>query len=112
MTVDGPKRGDLKPDLVVDLVAAPTTTDLTLVSSWKILGRLQGATTLVVNATPDVDVDPVDKWKAAATHEWSGAETSEPGVMLLEYEATWPNGKKQTFPSTDYIRVRISEDLG
>lgn len=112
MTINGPKRNDLEPDLVVDLVASPTTTDLTLVSSWKIYGRLQGTATLVVNATPTVTVDPVDKYKAAVAHQWNGTQTATAGLMLLEIEATWPSGNKQTFPNDGYVQVRITEDLG
>ena len=113
-TINGPKTGDLEPDLVVDLVASPTTTDLTLVSSWKILGRLQGSPTLVVDATitSGVVVDPVDKYKAAVTHQWSGLQTANAGILLVEYEATWPSGAKQTFPNSGYIQIRISDDLG
>lgn len=112
-TINGPKRGDLEPDLVVDLVAAPTTVDLTLVGSWRILGRLRGQTALVMDATPtSVAVDPVNKYKAAVTHQWTTPETAVAGLMLVELEATWPDGHKQTFPTTGYIQIRISNDLG
>lgn len=112
MTVNGPKRGDLEPDLIIDLTASPTTTDLSLVSSWRILGRLRGQTTLVMDAVPTVDVDPVNKYQATATHQWTDPETAVAGLMLVELEATWPDGHKQSFPTADYIQVRICADLG
>lgn len=112
MTIDGPKRGDLEPDLVVDLVASPTTVDLTLVESWKILGRLRGETALLINATTTPVVDPTDKWKATVIHQWVSPQTAAAGLLLVEFEATWPGGHKQTFPTRGYIQIRISDDLG
>lgn len=111
-TINGPKRGDLEPDLVVDLVASPTTTDLSLVASWRILGRLRNSTTLLINAATTPAVDPVEKWKAVITHQWVSPQTAAAGLMLLEFEATWPDGHKQTFPTDGYIQIRISADLG
>lgn len=112
MTVNGPKRGDLEPDLVIDLLASPTTVDLTLVSSWKILGRLRGQSALTVDAAATPAVDPVDKYKAVVTHQWASPQTAVSGLLLVEVEATWPDGHKQTFPTTGYIQIRISDDLG
>ena len=116
MTVNGPKRGDLEPDLVIDLVASPTTTDLTAVSSWRILGRLMNGTTLAIDAALSIGtglvVNPAEKWKAVVTHQWTGSQTATPGLLLVEIEATWPGGNKQTFPTSGYIQIRISDDLG
>lgn len=111
-TVNGPKRGDLEPDLVIDLVAAPTTTDLTLVTSWRIIGRLRGQAALVMDSVPTVVPDPANKWKAVATHQYTAPETAAAGLLLVELEATWPDGHKQTFPTAGYIQIRISDDLG
>lgn len=111
-TINGPKRGDLEPDLVIDLVASPTTVDLNLVASWKVLGRLRGSSVLIINATPTVVVDPVDDWKAAVTHQWADPQTAVAGLLLVEVEATWPDGHKQTFPTSGYIQIRIDNDLG
>jgi len=112
VTIPGPKRGDLEPDLIVDLVASPTTVDLSLVDSWKILGRLRGTTTLLINAATTPVVHATDKWKATVTHQWASPQTATAGLLLLEFEATWPGGQKQTFPTSGYIQLRISDDLG
>lgn len=112
MTNPGPKKGDLEPDLVIDLVASPETTDLTLVDSWRIVGRLRDTETLLIDSEPTVVVDPTDKWTAVVTHSWSTSETAEAGLLLVELEATWPGDRKQTFPTAGYIQVRIDDDLG
>jgi hypothetical protein len=112
VTVNGPKRGDLEPDLVIDLTASPTSTDLNEVETWRILGRLRGSSILIIDATPDVVVDPVDTYKAVATHQWATPETDVSGLMLVELEAEWPDGHKQSFPTIGYIQVKIGGDLG
>lgn len=112
MTINGPKRGDLEPDLVIDLVASPTTVNLSTVTSWKVLGRMRGETALLINAANTPAVDPTDKWKAVVTHQWVSPQTAAAGLLLVEVEATWPDGHKQTFPTSGYIQIRISEDLG
>lgn len=111
-TIDGPKQGDLEPPLVMDLVASPTTVDLTLVESWKILARMRGGTTLLINSATTPVVDATDKWKATVTHEWVSGQTDTSGLMLVETEATWPDGHKQTFPSSGFVQIRITDDLG
>ncbi len=112
MTINGPKRGDLEPDLVIDLVASPSTVDLNLVDSWRILGRLRGSAILVIDSEPTVVPDSVDPWKAVVTHQWTDPETALAGLLLVELEATWPDGHRQSFPTSGYIQIRISEDLG
>lgn len=111
MTINGPKRGDLEPDLVLDLVASPTTTDLSQVSSWRIRGRMEGSSALVLDAAPTVAVDAVDKYKATVTHQWAGLETATAGVMLVEVRMTWPSGAQQTIPNSGFERIRIGADL-
>ena len=112
MTVNGPKRGDLEPDLVIDITASPTTTDLNEVQAWRILGRLRGTTALAIDAIPLVEVDEDEPHKAVVTHQWVTAETATAGIMLVELEAEWPDGNKQSFPTAGYIQVRIGSDLG
>jgi hypothetical protein len=112
VTINGPKRGDLEPDLVIDLVASPITVDLNLVTTWRILGRRRDSSILILDATPTVAVDPVDEWKAVVTYQWASPQTDVVGLLLVELEATWPDGHKQTFPTEGYIQIRISADLG
>lgn len=112
MTINGPKRGDLEPDLVIDLVASPASVDLHLVSSWRILGKRRGSDILILDAAPTVAVDPVDDWKAVVTYQWAEPQTEVAGLLLVELEATWPDGHKQTFPTSGYIQIRIGDDLG
>jgi len=111
--VNGPKRGNLEPDLVIDIADPTAVADLNGVTSWRLLCRLSGETTLLFTDTaPTVVVDTVDASKAVVTHTWASPQTDIAGVLLLEVEATWPGGRKQTFPTRGYAQVRISGDLG
>lgn len=105
------KQGDLEPNLIIDITGPGG--DLNDVVSWRLIGRLRGATLpLFVDEDPDVAVDPEDATKAVVTHVWVAGETDTTGVLLLEVEAEWPGSRTQTFPTNGYSMVRIGEDLG
>lgn len=105
------KQGDLEPSLIMDLVGEGA--DLNGVESWRVLGKIRGAETLLVDydATGNVVVDPVDAQKATVTHAWTAPQTATLALLLFEVEASWPGGRKQTFPSIGFIQVRIVADL-
>lgn len=106
------KAGDLEPDLIIDISDPTEAADLTGVTSWRLIGKIKGQSTLLLDEVPAVVVDPADKWKAAVTHQWAAGETDTEGLVELEVEATWPGGRKQTFPSFGYAYLRIGADLG
>jgi len=113
-TVMGPKRNDLEPALYADVSDGTGVADLTTVSSWRMIARLRDAVaTLFIDTGANlvVTVNPSDHTKAVIKHTWQTAETATAGVILCEFEATWPGGRKQTFPNNGYIAVRILEDL-
>lgn len=109
MTVEF-KQGDLEPSLVIDLFGEGA--DLNDVVSWRLIGRMRGATTLLIDSdeTANVVVNPTDATKAVLTHAWTVPETATLGLLLLEVEGHWPGSpqRPQTFPR---VQVRISDDL-
>lgn len=105
------KRGDLEPDLVLIPEDATGVANLNGVASWRVLGRYRGQ--LVLDDAPDTAVvDPGNSARATLTHAWQAGETDVIGDMLVEAEATWPGGRKQTFPADGYVIVRFHADLG
>lgn len=109
MTVEF-KQGDLEPSLIIDLVGEGA--NLNSVVSWRVLGRLRGAAALLFDDTAaSVVVNPTDATKAVVTHTWTTPQTATLGLLLVEVEATWPGGRKQTFPGDRFIEVRIAADL-
>lgn len=104
------KQGDLEPDLVIDITGPGA--DLNDVFSWRVIGQLRGQSTLLFDDTdPTVDVDPTDVTVAVVTHTWVDGQTAATGLVLLEVEALWPGGRKQTFPSNGQASIRITDDL-
>jgi hypothetical protein len=108
----GPKRNDLEPALYMDIADPAGVGNLNTVSSWRMIARLRDATaTLFIDVAPTVTVDTNTTSKAVVKHTWIVGETATAGVVLVEVEATWPGGRKQTFPSSGYAAIRIIEDL-
>lgn len=104
------KQGDLEPDLVIDITGPGA--DLNDVVSWRVIGRLRGQSTLLFDDTnPGKVVDPGDATKAVLTHTWVDGETDELGLVLIEVEALWPGGRRQTFPTNGQASIRITDDL-
>lgn len=102
------KQHDLEPPLVIDV--SGSTGDLTGVASWKVIGK-SGTTEVFIDTEPVV-VPNDPPTSAVVTHRWQTGETDTPGVINIEVEATWPDGRPQTFPPTGYNVVRIEPDLG
>jgi len=104
------KQGDLEPDLVIDITGPGA--DLNDVVTWRVIGRLRGQAALLFDDTaPVVVVDPADATKAAVTHAWVSGQTATIGLILVEVEAAWPGGRKQTFPTNGQASIRITDDL-
>lgn len=71
-------------------------------------------------STPTVTEDP-PKVDAAATivdgalwkvrYDWLEGDTDEPGTYLAEWEVSFGDGAKQTFPTTGYHWITIYPDL-
>ena len=109
MTV-GFTQGDLEPSLVIDVMGEGA--NLNSVVSWRVLGRLRGASALLFNdAAPTVVVNPTDATRAVITHTWSAPQTATLGLLLIKVVATWPGGRPQSFPSEGFEQVRIADDL-
>lgn len=102
------KQHDLEPPLVSDI--SGSAGDLTTVASWKVIAKhgvipawTDSAPTVVVGSPPT---------SAMITHNWVAGQTDTAGTQRVEYEATWPGGRKQTFPVDGYATVRVVPDLG
>lgn len=107
MTTFRIKRGDLEPSLVIDI--SGSSGDLNGVVSWRVIGK-RGTTPVFTDTSPDhVVATPTT---AVITHHWVAGETDVVGVISIEVEATWPDGRRQTFPPYGYNLVRITPDLG
>lgn len=103
------KQHDLEPPLVSDVTGSAG--DLTTVGiTWKVVAAYTNLTPAWADTTPTVVIN--SPTSATITHNWVAGQTDVVGMQLFEIEATWPGGRKQTFPAGDYKKVRVVADLG
>lgn len=96
------RRGDLKPDLIVDLDMAGVAIPTTLASSVWVVAQQNGVLLFRRAATSDVD--------GVVTMEWQITDTDNPGTITLEVEIIWPGAKPQTVRPDNVVKVL--PDLG
>ena len=70
--------------------------------------RKVGGETSVVDSAATV-VSPATS--GIVQYSWIGADTVNTGLYSAEFEITYGNGKIETFPNSDYIRVEIVDDI-
>lgn len=98
------KRGDLKPDLIIDCTSNGGVPNFTLATSVQVVCRREGATTPLFtrNATGDAT--------GAVTYVWQAGDTDTVGRLLFEVIASW-GGAPQRFPASSYLPVDVEENL-
>ncbi len=102
------KRNDRLPSLaatLTDALGAPVDLTSTLVRFIMAAGA--GTGTVAVNAPAVV----VNSSGGTVRYDWAAGDTATSGTFNGEFEVTFPNGKKQTFPSANYITIQIFNDL-
>lgn len=107
MTILEMKRGDLLPALVIT-VTDPVA-DFPAVDTWKVLIRQDRSGVIIADIAPAVDTTTPNT--AVITHTWVAGETDAVGTISVEVEATWPDGKPQTFPCNAFNHVSIIQDI-
>jgi hypothetical protein len=96
------RRGDLKPDLVIDLEDRGVVLPLMTATSVSVIASRDGVMEFKRIATVDPD--------QAVRMEWQTTDTATPGTFTIEVEAIWPGAKPQTIRTDN--RVRVLPDLG
>lgn len=96
------RRGDLKPDLVVDLEDRGVVLPLGAATTVYVIASKDGVMAFKRAATIDPD--------EAVRMEWQAGDTSIPGTFTIEVEAVWPGAKPQTIRTDN--RVKVLPDLG
>jgi hypothetical protein len=91
------RRGDLKPDLIVDLFDEDLDMDISLSLSTKVIGKKNGA---VLFNRPGALVGD-----SAVKMEWQAADTLTPGTISVEVEIMWPGNKPQTVRADNDVVV-------
>lgn len=96
------RRGDLMPDLVIDLEDRGVVLPLSAAVSVSVIGSRDGVMAFKRAATIDAD--------EAVRMAWLVGDTATPGTYVIEVEAMWPGAKPQTIRTDN--KVRVLPDLG
>lgn len=100
------KRGDTAPALVITCLDDNVAVDLTTATSMRLVGTRDGGTTIAIDAAVTGNAQGV------VTYDLDAADTETTGTLRLEVEVTWPDGRKQSFPASGYLTLRVEPDLG
>jgi hypothetical protein len=101
------KRGDLLPDMIVDLVDRDgVAVNLSTATAIRVIGVRYGVT-IIDRATtlPGSAVGTV-------TIPLEAGDTALAGTILCEVEVMNPGAKPQTYPVDGYYRIEVIQDLG
>lgn len=96
------RRGDLKPDLIVDLTDNDEPMDLSAATAVSIIA--------VRNGTQLFKREATSYSTGMATLEWEVGDTASPGTLTVEVEVIWPGPKPQTIRPNGVVKVL--PDLG
>ena len=67
-----------------------------------------GETTLKIDATAEI-IDPATS--GVVRYAWTGTDTASAGIFKAEFEVTYNDGRKETFPNEDFVTVLIQSGL-
>lgn len=102
------RKGDLLPELQATLTdQSGEAVDLTNTTGVRFHLRSPSQSSAKV-ASPATVVTPAD---GIVRYVWSGTDTDTPGRYWAEFEVTFSDGRKQTFPNPGYLSVLITEQL-
>lgn len=71
-------------------------------------GPVPGSSTLKVNTGATIVDAPTGKVR----YSWAAGDTDTQGLFEAEFEVTFGDGTRQTFPNDGFISVLVAEDLG
>lgn len=102
-------QGDLTPPIQATLLnELEQPVDLTAMTAVKFLMKRRDGT-IKVNGNAVLVGPAVD---SKVKYQWVALDVDTPGDYDGEFEVTWSDGSKTTFPNNGYILVRIKRQLG
>jgi hypothetical protein len=100
------KQHDRKPSIAATLTLDGVAVNLTGATVKFIMATAPGATPKV-NATATI----VNAATGQVRYDWLAVNTDTVGIYDAEWEVTYPDTTKQTFPTLTYLTVNIVADL-
>lgn len=96
------RRGDLKPDLLIDLFDADGPIPISTATTVNVVARQNGALLFKRAVSGSTD--------GLVTMEWQATDTDVAGTITVEVEIVWPGNKPQTIRPAGVVKVY--PDLG
>lgn len=104
------KKDDTAPDVQATLLDAnDNPVDIQGATVRFIVAQTSGTVLLDAPATNE---QVSSQTRGQVSYNWQQGDTSAAGSFNAEWEVTYANGEWQTFPTQDYIKVQIVNDLG
>lgn len=63
------------------------------------------------NVVVDDEAEVLDEEKGEVVYYWKENDTNLVGTCLAEFQVTYNDGKIETFPNTNYIRIGIIAEI-
>ena len=101
------KAHDRLPAIQATLLASDTAVDLSTATGVKFIMATAVGATPKVNATAVIE----DAAAGVVRYDWLAVDTDAPGSYLAEWQVTWADGRKQSFPTLTYHTVDVLADL-
>lgn len=94
------KRRDTAPSIVYELSTEDGSVNLTGATVYFYMDN-------VINTIATVE----DAAGGRVSYSWQTGDTDKAGEFNAEWEVVFSDGKKQTFPNSGYIKIKIVPDL-
>lgn len=103
------KQGDTAPAIVAVLLDGDGN-PVSLVGASVRFHMMDQDENVVITANGVVDPDQTNN-KGQVSYSWQSTDLANAGVFLAEWEVTFLNSTKETFPNNGYDVVRISKEI-
>lgn len=106
------KQGDTAPPIKYQLQDSDgNPKDLTNFTEVEFHFKKKGVGNTIANDNTSGNVTVTDASNGEVEYQWKQGDTSETGMHLAEWQVTYADGSKETFPNRGSIEVRIQEQI-
>jgi len=106
------KQNDTSPAIETQLEdESNNAKDITGFNEIEFHMKLPASSSAKVDANTSTGVSATDAANGKVKYEWSSGDTDTAGRYHAEWQVTYSDGTIETFPNSDYIEVRILEEL-
>jgi hypothetical protein len=103
------KQSDTAPAIVAALLDG-NGNPVSLVGATVRFHMMDQSGTVIITANATVDPDQINN-TGHVSYSWQTTDLASTGVYLAEWEVTFLNGKKETFPNNGYDVVRVAKEI-